>query len=82
MSCISLTGQVGYALAPMIAKGEMFGRHVPVHLHLFDIPSAENALLALKMELEDSAFPQLQGDRTDHCRYLQRTFRRLDGEHG
>ena len=55
------SGQVGYALAPMIAKGDMFGKHVPVHLHLFDVPAAENALLALKMELEDSAFPQLQG---------------------
>lgn len=55
-------GHVGYALAPMIAKGEIFGRHVPVHLHLFDVPNAEASLLALKMELEDSAFPLLQGN--------------------
>lgn len=43
----------------------MFGQHVPVHLHLFDVPAAENALLALRMELEDSAFPQLQGQMFD-----------------
>eukprot|EP00210_Caulerpa_lentillifera_P002800 g2675.t1 len=53
-------GQVGYVLASSIAQGQMFGAHAPVHLHLFDVPSVETALFALKMELEDAAFTLLK----------------------
>jgi malate dehydrogenase len=55
-------GQIGYALVPRIASGEMFGSDQPVILQMIEIPD-EKAMLALKgvaMELEDCAFPLLQ----------------------
>ncbi|KAK1400688.1 malate dehydrogenase [Heracleum sosnowskyi] len=54
-------GQIGYALVPMIARGEMLGTNQPVILHLLDIEPAAEALNAVKMELIDSAFPLLKG---------------------
>ena len=56
-------GQIGYALLPRIASGAMFGPDQPVILHMIEIP-AEKAMEALKgvaMELDDCAFPLLQG---------------------
>jgi malate dehydrogenase len=56
-------GQIGYALLPRIASGQMFGADQPVILHLIEIP-AEKPMAALKgvaMELEDCAFPLLEG---------------------
>jgi malate dehydrogenase len=56
-------GQIGYALVPRIAAGEMFGPDQPVILHMIEIPD-EKALRALDgvaMELDDCAFPLLQG---------------------
>ncbi len=55
-------GQIGYALLPRIASGQMFGPDQPVILQLLEIPM-EKAMAALKgvaMELEDCAFPLLQ----------------------
>ncbi len=40
-------GQIGYALLPRIASGEMFGRDQPVFLRLIEIPD-EKALKALE----------------------------------
>lgn len=54
-------GQIGYALAPMVARGAMFGHDKPVVLHLLDIPQAEEALQGVHMELNDGAFPLLEG---------------------
>jgi malate dehydrogenase len=56
-------GQIGYALLPRIASGQMFGPDQPVILNLIEIP-VEKAMEALKgvaMELEDCAFPLLHG---------------------
>jgi len=56
-------GQIGYALLPRIASGAMFGPDQPVVLQLLEIPH-EKAMAALKgvaMELDDCAFPLLQG---------------------
>jgi malate dehydrogenase len=56
-------GQIGYALVPRIAAGAMFGSEQPVILQMIEIPD-EKAQLALKgvaMELEDCAFPLLEG---------------------
>ncbi|MBK7876527.1 MAG: malate dehydrogenase [Planctomycetes bacterium] len=56
-------GQIGYALLPRIASGAMFGPDQPVYLNLIEIPD-EKAMSALKgvaMELDDCAFPLLQG---------------------
>ena len=53
-------GQIGYSLLFRIANGEMFGKDVPVALHLLEIPEAQKALDGVCMELEDSAFPLLK----------------------
>lgn len=56
-------GQIGYALVPRIANGEMFGPDQPVILQLLEIPheKAMAALGGVAMELEDCAFPLLEG---------------------
>jgi malate dehydrogenase len=56
-------GQIGYALLFRIANGDMLGRDQPVILQLLEIPDekAQKALRGVIMELEDCAFPLLQG---------------------
>ncbi len=54
-------GQIGYSLLFRIASGAMFGPDQPVVLHLIEIAPALPALEGVKMELEDCAFPLLQG---------------------
>ncbi len=59
-------GQIGYQLIYRIAAGEMLGRDQPLHLSLLEIPPAMEALNGVVMELEDCAFPLIQGiDPTD-----------------
>ena len=55
-------GQIGYALLPRIASGQMFGPDQPVVLRMIEIPheKAMAALGGVAMELEDCAFPLLQ----------------------
>lgn len=66
------TGQIGYALVPMIARGAMLGPDQPVIIHMLDIEPAAEALNGVKMELIDAAFPLLKGtiDFTFVCRIL------------
>ena len=56
-------GQIGYALLFRIASGEMLGKDQPVILQLLEIPDekAQKALKGVIMELEDCAFPLLEG---------------------
>jgi malate dehydrogenase len=54
-------GQIGYSLLFRIASGAMFGPAQPVILHLIEIEPALKALNGVVMELEDCAFPLLQG---------------------
>ena len=56
-------GQIGYSLLFRIASGEMLGREQPVVLQMLEIPDekAQKALKGVMMELEDCAFPLLQG---------------------
>ncbi len=56
-------GQIGYALLPRIASGAMFGPDRPVFLKLIEIPveQAMKALEGVAMEIDDCAFPLLQG---------------------
>ena len=54
-------GQIGYALLFRIASGAMFGPTQPVILHLIEIEPALKALSGVVMELDDCAFPLLQG---------------------
>jgi malate dehydrogenase len=54
-------GQIGYSLLFRIASGSMFGPDQPVILHLVEIEPALPALQGVVMELQDCAFPLLQG---------------------
>ena len=54
-------GQIGYALLFRIASGAMLGENQPVILQMLDIAPAMDALNGVKMELEDCAFPLLEG---------------------
>ncbi|HAW22453.1 MAG TPA: malate dehydrogenase [Pusillimonas sp.] len=56
-------GQIGYALLFRIASGEMLGKDQPVVLQLLEIPDekAQKALKGVMMELDDCAFPLLEG---------------------
>lgn len=54
-------GQIGYALLFRIASGALFGPNQPVILHLIEIEPALPALQGVVMELDDCAFPLLQG---------------------
>ena len=54
-------GQIGYALLFRIAAGDMLGKDQPIILQLLEIPPAMNALQGVVMELNDAAFPLLQG---------------------
>jgi len=54
-------GNIGYALTFRIAAGAMLGPDQPVILQLIEIPPALDALSGVCMELNDCAFPLLQG---------------------
>jgi malate dehydrogenase len=54
-------GQIGYALAFRVASGQLLGPDTPVHLQLLEITPALGALEGVAMELDDCAFPLLQG---------------------
>jgi malate dehydrogenase len=54
-------GQIGYSLLFRIASGEMLGKDQPVILQLLEITPALPALNGVVMELDDCAFPLLQG---------------------
>lgn len=54
-------GNIGYALLFRIASGQVFGTDVPVKLHLLEIPPAIKAAEGTAMELDDCAFPLLDG---------------------
>ncbi|MGO3843777.1 MAG: malate dehydrogenase [Alcaligenes pakistanensis] len=56
-------GQIGYALLFRIASGEMLGKDQPVILQLLELADekAQKALKGVMMELDDCAFPLLQG---------------------
>jgi malate dehydrogenase len=54
-------GNIGYALAFRIAAGDMLGPDQPVILQLIEIEPALKALHGVVMELNDCAFPLLNG---------------------
>lgn len=54
-------GQIGYQLCFRIASGDMLGADQPVILQLLEITPALGALEGVAMELDDAAFPLLQG---------------------
>jgi malate dehydrogenase len=54
-------GQIGYALLFRIASGAMLGGDTPVRLRLLEVPQAVKAAEGTAMELQDCAFPLLDG---------------------
>ena len=56
-------GQIGYSLLFRIASGDLLGKDQPVILQMLEIPDekAQKALKGVMMELDDCAFPLLQG---------------------
>ncbi len=54
-------GQISYGLLFRIAAGEMLGPEQPVILQLLEIPAAMDVLRGVVMELDDCAFPLLEG---------------------
>ena len=54
-------GQIGYSLLFRIASGQAFGPDQRVTLQLLELPAALPALEGVRMELEDCAFPLLDG---------------------
>ena len=54
-------GQISYSLLFRIAAGEMLGPNQPVILQMLEIPPALDALKGVAMELEDCAFPLVEG---------------------
>src|SRR5690606_36734833 len=54
-------GQISYSLLFRIAAGEMLGKDQPVILQLLEITPALEALKGAAMEIEDCAFPLVQG---------------------
>ena len=54
-------GQIAYSLLFRIASGEMLGPDRPVYLQLLEITPALNALKGVVMEINDCAYPLLQG---------------------
>lgn len=54
-------GQIGYALLFRIASGQMLGPDTAVRLRLLEIPQGVKAAEGTAMELDDCAFPLLDG---------------------
>jgi malate dehydrogenase len=54
-------GNISYALLFRIAAGDMLGKDQPVILQLLEIPPALDALAGVVMELNDCAFPLVNG---------------------
>ncbi|QGQ18749.1 malate dehydrogenase [Cellulomonas sp. JZ18] len=62
-------GQIGYALLFRIASGQLLGPDTPVRLRMLEITPALTAAEGVAMELDDCAFPLLDGiDITDDAR--------------
>ncbi len=57
-------GQIGYSILPRIASGQVFGADQPVVLQLIEIEPGMAALQGVAMELQDGAFPLLEGIET------------------
>jgi len=54
-------GQISYSLLFRIAAGEMLGKDQPVILQMLEITPALDALKGVAMEIDDCAFPLVQG---------------------
>jgi len=53
-------GQIAYSLLGSIARGDVFGLHQEIILHMLDIEFMQDCLNGVVMELEDCSFPLLK----------------------
>merc|ERR1719356_89553 len=54
-------GAIGYSLLFRVASGEMFGKKQRVQIRCVELPFAMDSLKGVAMELQDCAFPLLEG---------------------
>ena len=54
-------GQIAYSLLFRLANGDLLGKDQPIVLHILELPEVINVLKGVALELEDCAFPLLQG---------------------
>ena len=54
-------GQIAYSLIYIVAKGEVFGSSQRINLLLLDIPPMMPVLEGVVMEIQDCAFPLVNG---------------------
>merc|ERR1719461_415314 len=64
-------GAIGYSLLFRIASGELYGKRQRVQIRCLELPFAMDSLRGVAMELQDCAFPLLDGvfctDDPDRC---------------
>lgn len=62
VTVVGAAGEIGYALLPMIARGDMFGPQQRLALRCLDLPLAvkKEQLHGLEMELQDGNFPLVE----------------------
>ena len=54
-------GQIAYSFLFRLASGDLFGKEQPIQLRLLEIPPAMKTLDGVVMELDDCAFPTVEG---------------------
>lgn len=64
-------GQIAYSLLFSLAKGDVFGENQDIELRLLDIPTMQQRLHGVMMEIQDCAFQRVrsmrQTDNADEC---------------
>jgi len=64
-------GAIGYSLLFRVASGELFGKRQRVQIRCLELPFAMDSLKGVAMELQDCAFPLLDGiyctDDAERC---------------
>lgn len=73
-------GQIGYALVPMIASGQMFGPEQPVLIRGLEVnfPICLQKLNGVAMELQDCAYPLLKGFEQCHTGEPEKAWKDID----
>merc|ERR1719361_10065 len=54
-------GAIGYSLLFRVASGELYGKRQRVQIRCLELPFAMDSLRGVAMELQDCAFPLLDG---------------------
>jgi len=73
-------GQIGYALCPMIASGQMFGPDQPVIIRALEvnIPACLQRMQGCGMEMQDCAYPLLAGYEECHTGEPEKAWKDID----